>query len=138
MKFAYIVLSVLALSSVAHARGHYEETDCDATNAKGHFHLHINDDYSPAQKSRLTLIDSAGKTVYTAFNDFDMDDQFVITGEKANVKTKEAADESYRYTTETYEQAGKIYKISAEASKGLGLVVGDALQLTCVHETTQR
>jgi hypothetical protein len=138
MKFAYIFFSVLALSSLAHARGHYEETECDAINAKGHFHLHINDDYAPEQKSSLTLISSAGKTLYTAFNDFDQNDQFVITGNQTNVKSQESEDESYRYTHETYDQEGTIHSMSAEASKGLGLVVGDVLQLTCVHDTTQR
>ena len=138
MKTAYILLSILALSSAAQARGHYEDTDCDAKNDMGSFHLYIDDTYQPAEKSRLSLLDPSGKAVFVAQNDYDRQDQFVILGQKTNIKTSESRDDRYTYTTEIYTEKGEIRSISPEASKGLGLKMGDVLNLSCKHETIQR
>ena len=138
MKLAYILLSILTLSSAAQARSHYEDTDCDAKNDKSFFHLYIDDTYEPAEKSLLWLVDSSGKTIFVAQNDYDRQDQFGILGQKTNIKTSEFRDDRYTYTTEIYNEMAEIRSISPEASKGLGLKVGDVLNLTCKHKTTQR
>ncbi|MGZ3710980.1 MAG: hypothetical protein ACXVBE_04455 [Bdellovibrionota bacterium] len=135
--FLFTATAFLFYAPLAHARGHYEDTDCDAATAKGSFHLYIDNTYAE-EASRLSLFDGSGKKIFSARNDFGKEDQFVVSGEKANIETKECGDDRYTYTTETYTQEARIQLISPDASQGLGLKVGDVLNLTCVHETTQR